>query len=536
MLTSDIQSAQPIALSNIQDGPREVRDFSGIGNLSAQELINLEPQLLAQQQQSKVALVIGNEAYEHAPLTNPVNDATAIHQTLDELGFDMLPLVANADEQEMAEAIRDFRNRLEAGAVGVFYYAGHGVQVDGKNYLVPIDADLEYEFEVESEAIDLDRVMRAMDDANTQFNVLIIDACRDNPFYRRWRRRDRTFRTRGLANPSPPRGTLIAYATEPGDVAADGYGNQHSPFTQGLLKHLRTPGLNIRIMLDRVASDVLEATNQEQFPWTEGNLIGDFSFNPQEAYVPIALPPEERAEPLADIDLRPDVEADANGSFTIDLGPLSEERLERLPPLTSNSNPDSSNDSEPLLPYVISFEPDSHLGTSSSPSQTPTSTSSLPETESNSRQSTETSLDLTQLQSFAQAGNWREADAETRQLIRQLGNVETLDCSELRAIDQEWVNASNGHFGFSVQVQIWQEAGSPWIWDWAPTSEFYEELAKWEKFGELVGWREDNEWVSQRYNPNTPRGHLPALPAEGTGRRFWSNFDIALRYAKCNTQ
>lgn len=275
-LTSDIKAAQSISTAEVIREAFHVPELSSFGHAGLQEHDNLR--LLAQQQQAKVALVIGNAAYEDDPLANPVNDATAIHQTLDELGFEVLPLVTNADKREMLEAIDNFYKRLEQGAVGVFYYAGHGVQVDGINYLVPLDATLEREAHAEFDAIPLNRVIREMDSAGTSFNILIVDACRDNPFYRQWRR-TRGSNTRGLSVNHPPRGTLIAYATQPNDVAEDGYGNDHSPFTQALLNHLHTPNLNIRAMLDRVASDVFAATNELQFPWTEGGLIGDFSFN-----------------------------------------------------------------------------------------------------------------------------------------------------------------------------------------------------------------------------------------------------------------
>jgi hypothetical protein len=249
----------------------------GIANFPDLGLIP-ETLRLAQSQQSRVALVIGNAAYEDDLLNNPVNDATAIYETLDGLGFDVLPPLLNANKEQIVDALRDFQDRLEPGGVGVFYYAGHGVQVNGKNYLVPIAADLERQAEAEFEAVDLDRVIRMMNDAETQFNVLLIDACRDNPFYRKWPP-TRGSNIQGLAEIRPPWGTIISYSTGSNQVAEDGEG-RNSPYTTSLLKHLASPSLHILHMLSLVADDVVAETQGKQFPSFEGSMGGDFSFNP----------------------------------------------------------------------------------------------------------------------------------------------------------------------------------------------------------------------------------------------------------------
>ena len=452
-------------------------------HLASQEFI-YEPFLLAQQQQqSKVALIIGNSDYDGAPLENPINDATAIHQTLDDLGFDMLPLVTNANKQEMVEAIRDFQDRLEDSAVGVFYYAGHGVQVKGINYLVPTEADLEREAEAEFEAIDLDRVIAAMNAANTEFNVLIIDACRDNPFYRRWPQ-TRGSHIRGLTNNRPPSGTLIAYATEPNDVAEDGGdGSQHSPYTRSLLTHLRTPGISIFDMLTLVTEDVFEATNAQQSPYFEGTLRGFFSFNPSDSVSNIALDMDLESDDTSQTDL-PSSEA--------------EEGLTRL-------------NFEAALARNAAFG------------------------ESLTNIFNERLLALDNLKSLTQANNWEAADSETTRLLLQLGDtnengslsqaeVESLPCSALKEIDQVWVDASDGRFGFSVQARILQEAAS------ATGEDSY-------GFSSRIGWYVDQQWINYDdvlFDTNAPMGHLPATVlspvAPGlTGQSPMTLFDNAQR-------
>jgi len=189
-------------------------------------------------QERRIALVIGNGAYQSAPLRNPVNDAADIADALKRLGFSV-SLKTEANQRNMKQAIRAFGKQLRKGGVGLFYFAGHGIQVKGRNYLIPIGAEIETEPDVEYEAVDAGRVLAQMEDAGNSLNIIILDACRDNPFAR-------SFRTgnRGLAKMDAPTGSLLAYATAPGSVASDGPG-RNGLYTSALLKHMMTPGLTI---------------------------------------------------------------------------------------------------------------------------------------------------------------------------------------------------------------------------------------------------------------------------------------------------
>jgi uncharacterized caspase-like protein len=246
--------------------------------LPPQPTITLAPQL-AQQQQPRVALVIGNAAYAEDSLDNPVNDATDIATALRSLGFEVTLLV-DKDLRAMNDALETFNRQLQRGSVGVFYYAGHGVQVNGENYLVPLGARLNRQNDVSYETLPLGKVLNAMEDSEAQVKVVIIDACRDNPFIRRWRSNSRSSSVqRGLAINIPPEGTIVSFATGPDDVAADGEG-RNSPYTASLLRHINTPDVDINEMFRAVRQDVMNATNREQIPWYQESLVGKFSFNP----------------------------------------------------------------------------------------------------------------------------------------------------------------------------------------------------------------------------------------------------------------
>jgi uncharacterized caspase-like protein/uncharacterized protein YgiM (DUF1202 family) len=246
---------------------------------------------------ARLALVIGNSDYPTAPLRNPVNDAGAVARKLKELGF-TVTLLTNAGLRPMQRAMIDFGERLkEAGGVGLFYYAGHGLQVKGKNYLVPTDARLEEEGGVRIETADVDLITEQMLDANNGLNLIVLDACRNNPFERRFRGG-----SRGLAAIDAAQGTLIAYATSPGAVAGDGEGD-HGVYTEALLQALSEPGLKVEEMFKRVRIAVAERTHNAQMPWESSSLMGDFIFNPkqpdapQPAFDPAAL--EARQAELA---------------------------------------------------------------------------------------------------------------------------------------------------------------------------------------------------------------------------------------------
>ena len=222
--------------------------------------------------QNRFALVIGNSNYKVAPLKNPENDARDISKSLSKLGF-KVDLLENAAQRDMKKAIDSFGERIKSGGVGLFYFAGHGVQVDGRNYLVPVNADIETENDVEYESIDTGRVLAKMEDANNGMNIMILDACRNNPYASSFRSI-----SNGLATLNAPSGTFIAYATSPGNVAADGEGD-NGIYTGYLIRHLNSKDLSIENVFKRVRRDVQKKTGGKQIPWDSSSLTGDFYFN-----------------------------------------------------------------------------------------------------------------------------------------------------------------------------------------------------------------------------------------------------------------
>ena len=188
--------------------------------------------------EKRVALVIGNSNYAESRLKNPVNDATDIAQRLSELGFDVMKYT-DINRQNMRMAMRAFGEQLRGADVGLFYFAGHGVQIKGTNYLVPVATDISSADEVQDESIDASTVLRKMESAGNKVNIVILDACRNNPFASRFRSLDR-----GLARMDGPVGSFIAYATSPGAVAADGQG-RNGLYTKYLLSALNQPNLSI---------------------------------------------------------------------------------------------------------------------------------------------------------------------------------------------------------------------------------------------------------------------------------------------------
>jgi len=226
-----------------------------------------------EQLENRYALVIGNSNYTNAPLRNPVNDARAMAAELRKLGFDVT-MITDGTNASMIRKIREFGNKLsENRGVGLFYYAGHGMQVNGQNYLIPVNAQIEKEQDVELETVDLRRVLGEMDAAHNRLNIVILDACRNNPFARSFSRSV----SRGLATPVAPQGTFIAYATSPGSVAADGSG-KNGLYTQELLKALRVPGLKIEDVFKKVRVNVYSGSAKKQVPWENSSIFGDFYF------------------------------------------------------------------------------------------------------------------------------------------------------------------------------------------------------------------------------------------------------------------
>ena len=252
---------------------------------------NILQPLLAQnnQQQSRTALVIGNANYSQGKLNNPVNDANDIATALREVGFEVI-LLTDADLRKMEEALEQLGSNLKRGGVGLFYYAGHGVQVDGENYLIPLGSQINRAQDVRYEAFPVGKVLGAMEDAGNDLNIVVLDACRDNPYARQWRSTQR-----GLALVQSATGTLIAYATKPGGLTEDGNG-RNGTYTSHLLKHIRTPDLDVELMFKRVREGVLQETNRQQIPWESSSLIGSFAFNSQETEVTPVLSPSQQPE------------------------------------------------------------------------------------------------------------------------------------------------------------------------------------------------------------------------------------------------
>jgi hypothetical protein len=242
--------------------------------------------------EQRTALVIGNSAYASGNLANPVNDAGDMARALKRLGFDVI-LKKNIRHRDMEEAIEDFGNRLKRGGVGLFYYAGHGIQINGVNYLIPVDARIKRESDVRFEAVDANRILDEMGYANNGLNIVILDACRDNPFARSFRSSNR-----GLAIiSSAPEGSFISYATGPGQVARDGE-KRNSPYTAALLKYINVPGLPIEQVFKNVR---ISLEGLKQTPWELSSLKGEFFFTPGAARVPLEKRESSQDHSVSDI-------------------------------------------------------------------------------------------------------------------------------------------------------------------------------------------------------------------------------------------
>jgi len=252
-------------------------------------LVLICPSSLIAAPEKRTALVIGNGAYSSAPLKNPVNDATDIAATLKRLGFDVI-LKKNASMQDMENAIRDFGSRLKRGGEGLFFYAGHGVQIGGKNYLIPIGAKIDKETDAKYQAIDAEMVLDEMANAGNHVNIMILDACRDNPLGRSLRGAGR-----GLAIISDaPQGMLITYSTSPGKTAADGEG-RNSRYTAALIKYMTEPGQPVEQVFKKVRQTLTAQSDGKQIPWELSSLQGNFFFAPTSAGKSAAIVPEGKA-------------------------------------------------------------------------------------------------------------------------------------------------------------------------------------------------------------------------------------------------
>ncbi|WP_319763037.1 caspase family protein [Maridesulfovibrio sp.] len=223
--------------------------------------------------QKRLALLIGNSAYTKiGALKNPVNDVTAMNRSLTKAGFDVM-VVKNADRSTMGRAIDDFGRMLKNYDVGLFYFSGHGLQVNGINYLCPLGMSIQGQSDVQYEAVDAGKVLAKMEDAGNRMNIVILDACRNNPFKRSFR----SMRS-GLAQMDAPTGSFIAFATAPGKTALDGRGN-NSPYVTHMLSNMNRKGLTIEQFFKKVRQGVIKDTSRKQVPWESSSLVGDFYFS-----------------------------------------------------------------------------------------------------------------------------------------------------------------------------------------------------------------------------------------------------------------
>jgi uncharacterized caspase-like protein len=240
----------------------------------------------------RLALLIGNATYKSSPLANPVNDVRLMESALKESGFTVIK-AENASIREMRRLVRDFGDKLKAsGGVGLFYFAGHGVQVRGENYLVSTDSDIRNEDEVADDAVNASVVLEKMQSAGNRMNLIILDACRNNPFAVKSRSA-----SSGLANMSAPSGSLVAYSTAPGSVASDGNG-KNGLYTEHLAKTIRQPGLPVEEVFKRVRAAVRKDSSNQQTPWENTALEGQFYFRaPPTIAATEPLQPPSRSDP-----------------------------------------------------------------------------------------------------------------------------------------------------------------------------------------------------------------------------------------------
>lgn len=327
----------------------------------------------------KVALVIGNSAYQHAnPLRNPANDARAMAKLFGELGFEA-KLVLDADRTSLMSALGDFNQVATGSDAAIFYYAGHGLSLDNRNYLVPVDSDIQRATDVRlGAAVDAEvAIDQALADAKVK--LVFLDACRNNPFVEQIKRSIGSTRaasiSSGLAEMKSGEGTLIAFSTAPGQTALDGSG-ELSPFAEAMLKELAEPGLEVRLAMTKVRADVETSTMSQQTPWESTNLTGFFYFKEAVAVAPSAEPPAVSSpDTTAQLDLEywrsvkdSDNPSLINSYLTKFPGgvyrPLAEARLQQLEHATSaKANPEPapavSNTTEeaPLQPETKSVTP-----------------------------------------------------------------------------------------------------------------------------------------------------------------------------------
>jgi len=256
--------------------------------------VALVAQLAYADAEPRLALLIGNSTYKASPLANPVNDVRLMESVLKESGFSVIK-AENASIREMRRLVRDFGDKLKAsGGVGLFYFAGHGVQVRGENFLVSTDSDIRNEDEVADDSVNANVILEKMQGAGNRMNLIVLDACRNNPFAVKSRSA-----MAGLANMSAPSGSLVAYSTAPGAVASDGRG-QNGLYTEQLAKIIRQPGLPIEEVFKQVRVAVRRESKNQQTPWENTSLEGQFFFKaPVQVVAPAVAPRPADADLIA---------------------------------------------------------------------------------------------------------------------------------------------------------------------------------------------------------------------------------------------
>ena len=277
------------------------------GLLLAISLLVFTPRWASSEPERRIALLIGNGAYATAPLANPANDAEDMAKVLKGCGF-KVTIKINANRAEMREAIGAFGDQIMRGGVGLFFYAGHGLQVDGENYLVPIGADVKRKVDIQDQCLAASYVLQTMEEAKNGMNIIILDACRNNPF--------RGFRStgQGLAHMDAPSGSILAYSTAPGSVASDGQG-RNGLYTSKMLKHITTPGQRLEDMFIKVRNEVKAESEDRQIPWETQSLTGVFYFVPGDNAVtePADKPPASAPAPKS-ASIASEDRIDASGS------------------------------------------------------------------------------------------------------------------------------------------------------------------------------------------------------------------------------
>ena len=256
--------------------------------------------LKRQQDKSCLALVVGNAAYPDQPLANPANDATDVATALEGVGFTVMRLI-NADRATFQKAVDSFGAQIKGKQASAFYYAGHGMQVNGENYLIPVGEQIDGETDVPFKAVNAGLILAKMEAAQCPLNIIILDACRNNPLARSSRGV-----AKGLTELRGPAGSLIVYSTAPGQVAGDGVG-RNGVFTTALLRHISTPGQNIDMCLRVVSSDVQKTTGGSQIPWRSSSLTQDFCFVPQLSPEDLSEERKRRGSVLTELEKQQDI-------------------------------------------------------------------------------------------------------------------------------------------------------------------------------------------------------------------------------------